>query len=170
MASAIRSHLNGNRDILVSTGGGGWLDVSLLDGYFSCGDLDVLAIHAYGTGDYDTNKLASYVSKAQAYGKKLLMQEWGACYYNNANNRCGPPSEVGVLSESARSNNIWQWSSQISKAGIPWMYWQVIPNNDPHSDWDYEVGVTENIWWSLQGAMNATRSYSSAFDYSRWVL
>lgn len=170
MASAIRSNLGGKKDILITTGGGGWLDVSLLDGYFNCGDLDILAIHAYGTGDYDTNKLASYVSKAQQYGKKLIMQEWGACYFNNANERCGPPGQVGVLSESTRSNNIKQWASQISKAGIPWMYWQVLPNYDPHQDWDYEVGVQENIWSSLSQAMNSTRSYNSAFDFSKWLL
>jgi mannan endo-1,4-beta-mannosidase len=169
MASAIRSNLGGNRDILITTGGGGWVDVSLLDGYFTCGDLDVLAIHAYGTGDYVTSKLAGYVFKAQSHGKKLLMQEWGACYYSNENERCGP-SSVGVLDATTRASNIWQWSGQISKAGIPWMYWQVLPNADPHEDWDYEVGVQENIWNTLAGAMNATRSYSSAFDYSHYLL
>jgi mannan endo-1,4-beta-mannosidase len=170
MATTIRNNLNGNKNILVTTGGGGWLDVSLLDGYFSCGSLDVLAIHAYGTSDYDTGKLSGYVSKAKGFNKKLLFQEWGACYYNNANERCGPPGSVGVLDTDTRASNINKWSNQINQAGIPWMYWQVIPNNDPHQDWDYEVGTPEGIWKTLASAMNNTRNVDSAFDYSPWLI
>jgi mannan endo-1,4-beta-mannosidase len=24
------------------------------------------------------------------------------------------------------------WASQITQAGLPWLYWQVLPNADPH--------------------------------------
>lgn len=75
MAEAIKSGLSSN--ILVSTGGGAWLSNSLLDAYFSCPALDVLAIHAYGAGDFATSALQPYVQRAQDSGKKLIMQEWG---------------------------------------------------------------------------------------------
>lgn len=46
--------------------------------WFTCESLDVLAIHGYGTSDFDTIKIKSYVDKAKAAGKKLLFQEWYA--------------------------------------------------------------------------------------------
>ena len=61
--------------ILTTTGGGSYMADSLQDSYFSCDALDVLAIHAYGVGDFDTDSIKGYVSKAQNAGKKLIMQE-----------------------------------------------------------------------------------------------
>jgi mannan endo-1,4-beta-mannosidase len=107
------------------------------------------------------------VSKATAAGKKLIVQEWGACYYDSANNQCG---QSGVLSESDRAANIQDWADQFGKAGIPWMYWQILPNADPHEDWDYEVGLGEDIWSTLQDVGNAAAGYSSPFDFSAYLL
>lgn len=45
--------LGNNSGILVTTGGESWLDESLQPDWFTCPYLDVLAIHAYGTGDFD---------------------------------------------------------------------------------------------------------------------
>ncbi|KAJ0315522.1 hypothetical protein COL922a_013839 [Colletotrichum nupharicola] len=44
MAQSIKDNLKGNSDILVTTGGGAYVDNSLLEPYFSCAALDVLAI------------------------------------------------------------------------------------------------------------------------------
>ncbi|PCD25076.1 hypothetical protein AU210_014188 [Fusarium oxysporum f. sp. radicis-cucumerinum] len=55
MAKSIKDNLNGNSKILVTTGGGAYLDNSLLDAYFTCDSLDVLAIHAYGVADLTTS-------------------------------------------------------------------------------------------------------------------
>ncbi|KAL5361128.1 glycoside hydrolase superfamily [Aspergillus floccosus] len=167
MAQALKSGLNGNTGILVTTGGGAYLANSLLDPYFSCAALDVLAIHAYGTSDFATSALKPYVSKALASGKKLIMQEWGACYYNFVNNRCSPSTP---LSQSSRDGNIKAWASSIAAAGIPWFYWQILPNEDPHQDWDYEVGINGVNWAALQSAGNAAASYTAAFDFSSWLL
>ena len=106
------------------------------DAYFSCAALDVIAIHAYGIGDLAQSKLQPYVQKAQSAGKKLMMQEWGMCYFDTSNNNCpkGTP-----LSTAARDANIKKYADSISQAGIPWMYWQIIPNADPHDGYDYEV-------------------------------
>ncbi|KAJ5147292.1 glycoside hydrolase family 5 protein [Penicillium atrosanguineum] len=167
MAEAIKNNLNGSTGILVTTGGGAYLATSLLDSYFSCKALDVLAIHAYGTGDFATDALTPYVSKAQKSGQKLIMEEWGACYFDSENNRC---SISDPLSSGTRDNNIKSWADSISAAGIPWFYWQVLPNEDPHSDWDYEIGIGGVNWDALKDAAANTASYESAFDFSEWLL
>ncbi|KAH6994548.1 glycoside hydrolase superfamily [Fusarium venenatum] len=167
MAKSIKDNLKGNTDILVTTGGGAWLANSLLDGYFTCSSLDVLAIHAYGVGDYDTSKLRTYVDRAKNAGKKLIMQEWGACYTNALNNDCNGGSP---LSTSTRDANIKKWAAQIDAAGIPWFYWQIIPNPDPHHGWDYEVGINDVNWEALKAAGKAAGQAESSFDFSRYLL
>lgn len=62
MAQSIKDNLKGNKNILVTTGGGAYLQNSLLDPYFNCAALDVLAIHAYGTDDFETSKLKPYIA------------------------------------------------------------------------------------------------------------
>ena len=136
IAGAIKGNLQGRTDILVSTGGASYLKTSAPDAYLSCAALDVIAIHAYGVGDLTKDALQPYVQKAQKAGKKLIMQEWGMCYFDTANNNCdsGTP-----LSAAARDANIKKYADSISQAGIPWMYWQILPNADPHDGYDYEV-------------------------------
>jgi mannan endo-1,4-beta-mannosidase len=58
------------------TGGESWLEESVQSSWLSCQYLDVISIHAYGTGDFSTSAIQSYVTKAQNAGKKLLFQEW----------------------------------------------------------------------------------------------
>ncbi|KAJ5677067.1 glycoside hydrolase family 5 protein [Penicillium maclennaniae] len=157
MAEAIKDNLNGSTGILVTTGGGAYLATSLLDAYFSCKALDVLAIHAYGTGDFATDALTPCVSKAQESGQKLIMEEWGACYFETENNRC---SASDPLSSGTQDSHI-NWY---------WFYWQILPNEDPHSDWDYEVGIGGDNWDVLKDAAANTASYESAFDFSEWLL
>ena len=53
----------------------------------------------------------------------------GACYYSTSNNDC---PQGGVLDSSTRNSNIKTWASQITAAGLSWLYWQAIPNADPH--------------------------------------
>ncbi|KAJ5444707.1 uncharacterized protein N7458_008579 [Penicillium daleae] len=167
MAEAIKYNLAGNSGILVTTGGGAWLANSLLDPYFTCDALDVLAIHAYGTGDFETSALQPYVTKAQDAGKKLIMQEWGSCYTDASNNNCNGGS---ALSSSTRDSNIDNWASSITAAGIPWFYWQILPNADPHQDWDYEVGINDVNWAALQAAGLAAGKSEAAFDFSAYLL
>jgi mannan endo-1,4-beta-mannosidase len=167
MAQAIKSNLNGSKDILVTTGGGSYLATSLLNAYFSCSSLDVLAIHAYGTGDFSTSSLTPYVTKAKNAGKKLIMQEWGACYTNALNNDCNGGS---ALNSATRDSNIKKWAASITAAGIPWFYWQILPNADPHSGWDYEVGINDVNWAALKAAGLAAGQAEAAFDFTQWLL
>jgi mannan endo-1,4-beta-mannosidase len=62
--------------MLVFTGGESWLEESVQSAWLSCAALDVISIHAYGTGDLSASALQPYVQKAQAAGKKLIMEEW----------------------------------------------------------------------------------------------
>jgi mannan endo-1,4-beta-mannosidase len=182
MAETIKSSLGNNGSILVSTGGGSYLATSLLDQYFTCAALDVLAIHAYGVGDFETTELKKYVDRAKVAGKKLIMQEWGklilaklttvanftgACYTNSQNNKCNEGSPIGA---STRDANIKNWAAQIDAAGIPWFYWQILPNPDPHHGWDYEVGINDVNWGALKDAGIAASRAESAFDFSQWLL
>jgi len=165
-AKTIKSVLGNESGIIVTTGGESWLDESMQPQFFTCPYLDVVAIHAYGTGDYDTGKLEGYVTKAKSAGKKLIVQEWGACYFTTSNNDCPNGSP---LNTNTRSNNIKTWANQISAAGIPWMYWQIIPNNDPHEGYDYEIGVNDVNWEAFREVANNTQNYNAAFDFSEYL-
>ena len=106
----------------------------------------MIAIHAHGPGDLETSAISPYVTQAQNAGKKLLFEEGyvftfltesgevefchrGACYYDTVNNNC---PTGGMLDTATRNANIQNWASQITGAGVPWLYWQVLPNADPH--------------------------------------
>ncbi|KAJ4334111.1 hypothetical protein N0V95_009242 [Ascochyta clinopodiicola] len=166
MAQALKSSL-GSSSIPISTGGGSYLSTSLLDAYFTCAALDILSIHAYGPGDFETSKLQTYVAHAKAAGKALIMQEWGACYNDGVNNKCDGKTPLGV---AARDKNIKTWAAQIDAAGIPWFYWQVLPNPDPHQGWDYEVGINDVNWAALKEAGLKAGQAEAAFDFSKWLL
>jgi hypothetical protein len=148
VAGAIKGNLQGRTDILVTTGGASYVDTSVQEAYFSCAALDVIAIHAYGLSDLTQTKLKPIVQRAQNAGKKLMMQEWGMCYFDTSNNNCPPGN---ALSAGTRDANIKKYADEISKSGIPWMYWQIIPNADPHNDYDFEVG---GAWWSCERQTN----------------
>jgi len=166
-ATFIKSVIGTNSGILVTTGGESWLDESMQPGFFTCKSLDVVAIHAYGPGDFDTSKLSGYVTKAKNAGKMLIMQEWGACYYTTSNNDCPQGS---VLNENTRSANIKTWANQISAAGIPWMYWQILPNKDPHYGYDYEIGINDVNWDAFKAVASATSNYDTPFNFAPYLL
>ena len=63
----------------------------------------------------------------------------GACYYDTENNNC-PTGDM--LDTATRNANIQNWASQITGAGVPWLYWQVLPNADPHVCLSQRVAVT----------------------------
>ncbi|KAM5521047.1 glycoside hydrolase family 5 protein [Fusarium oxysporum f. sp. phaseoli] len=167
MAKSIKDNLNGNSKILVTTGGGAYLDNSLLDAYFTCDSLDVLAFHAYGVADLTTSRLQPFVDKAKKAGKKLIIQEWGVCYTDAENNNCNGGSPVPA---STRDGNIKKWAANIDAAGIPWFYWQILPNADPHQGWDYEVGISDANWDALKAAALASGKAESSFDFSPYLL
>lgn len=58
------------------TGGESWVDESVQDGWLNCSALDVISLHAYGAGDYNTTFLQTYIQRAHAADKKFIMEEW----------------------------------------------------------------------------------------------
>jgi len=96
------------------------------------------------------------------------MEEWGACYFDTSNNDCPSGS---ALSSSSRNANIKQWADAITSAGLPWLYWEVIPNADPHWGGDYEIGLVDDPSWStLQQTAQAALHAEAAFDFSAYIL
>ncbi|KAF7986228.1 hypothetical protein HWV62_38679 [Athelia sp. TMB] len=166
-AATIKGVLGENSGILVVTGGESWMAESVQPGLLACDALDVISIHAYGTGDFATSSIETYVKQAQKAGKKLIFEEWGACYFDTANNDC---PEGAALSSSERSSNIKSWTAQITAAGMPWLYWQVIPNADPHGSYDYEVGLNDPVWETLRAAALDAAKAIAAFDFSAYLL
>jgi len=166
-ANTIKSTLGDNSGILVLTGGESWMDESVPSGFLSCDALDVVSIHAYGVGDFATSAIQTYIQRAQSAGKKLIMEEWGACYFDTANNVC---DNGDALSTDTRNSNIETWASQITAAGLQWLYWQVIPNSDPHNGFDYEVGINEAAWPVLKQAAQDALQAPAAFDFSDYIL
>jgi mannan endo-1,4-beta-mannosidase len=65
--------------------------------------------------------MSSAVSQAKSAGKKLIISEWGSLY------------------GSGRTANLQSNVDKINKYGVPWLYWQLITNADPHQGEDYEV-------------------------------
>ncbi|KAH9921423.1 glycoside hydrolase superfamily [Fomitopsis serialis] len=151
-ATTIKTELNGN------TG----------PEYLTCPSLDVISIHAYAVTDYYTSSIDSYVQQAVNAGKMLIMEEWGTCYYNTSNNNC---SDGGALPADTRNANIQGWAANITAAGLPWLYWEVIPNADPHWDGDSEIGVVDDpSWTTLQQAAQDALNAPAAFDFSAYLL
>lgn len=75
-AATIKGVLGENSGILVATGGESWMAESVQPGFLACDALDVISIHAYGTGDFTTSSIETYVKQAQKVGKKLIFEEW----------------------------------------------------------------------------------------------
>lgn len=69
------AELNGTQ-MLVFTGGESWMKESVQTNFLSCASLDVISIHGYGTGDFDTASIQTYVTQAKNAGKKLIYEEW----------------------------------------------------------------------------------------------
>jgi hypothetical protein len=59
---------------LVTTGGESWLDESVQNAWLNCASLDVIAVHAYGTGDYAVSQIQNYVNRVKNAGKLMLFQ------------------------------------------------------------------------------------------------
>ncbi|QRV94694.1 Cellulase (glycosyl hydrolase family 5 protein) [Ceratobasidium sp. AG-Ba] len=165
-ANTIKSTLGSSSGILVMTGGESWMSESVKSAWLNCAALDVVAIHAYGVGDFTTSNIQTYVNQAKSAGKKLIFQEWGACYFNTENNNC--PTGT-ALSTTTRNNNIKNWASQITAAGVPWLYWQVLPNPDPHYGYDFEIGIQDPSWGTLKNAALDALTKPAAFDFTPWL-
>ncbi|TFY75943.1 hypothetical protein EWM64_g8070 [Hericium alpestre] len=71
---------------------------------------------------------------------------------------------------ATRSANIQAWARQITTAGVPWLYWEVLPNADPHYGGDYEVGMGDAAFTALSTVAHEALSAPAAFDFSEYLL
>ncbi|EPQ51226.1 glycoside hydrolase [Gloeophyllum trabeum ATCC 11539] len=147
-AKQIRGNV-GNPDMLILTGGGSG-SASVQSTFFdsSCA-IDVVAIHDYND-DWD-NFMSNAVSQAQAAGKKLLVEEWGSLYSSD---------------DASRLANLENNIQKINNYGVPWLYWELITNPDPHYGQDYEIEVNGADWSTLESESKSTAGVTAAFDFS----
>ncbi|KAF5360071.1 hypothetical protein D9758_007553 [Tetrapyrgos nigripes] len=145
-AQQIRNNV-GDRNQLIFTGGGS-AAASVQSTFFSSScAIDVVAIHDYND-DYDSF-MSSAVSQAKAAGKKLIVEEWG--------------SLVGSGRVANMNSNI----QKINSQKVPWLYWELITNTDPHEGEDYEIQVNGDNWDTLSSGSLATAALTNApFDFS----
>ncbi|KAJ7167988.1 glycoside hydrolase family 5 protein [Mycena filopes] len=146
-AQQIRNNV-GDRNQLIFTGGGSAAaSVQLFFFGSSCTAIDVVAIHDYTDG-YDSY-MPSAISQAKAAGKKLIVEEWGS------------------LVASGRTANLNSNVQKINSYKVPWVYWELISNVDPHQGEDYEIQVGGADWSTIQSAALATAALTGApFDFS----
>ncbi|KAI0825205.1 hypothetical protein BC628DRAFT_1419197 [Trametes gibbosa] len=91
----------------------------------------------------------------------------GVCFFDTElNNNC--PNR-DALSTDARNTNIKNFADTITAAGLPWLYWQVIPNSDPHNGFDYKIGIGDPSWSTLQSVAKAALEAPGAFDFSEYL-
>ncbi|ORY16380.1 beta-1,3-mannanase [Clohesyomyces aquaticus] len=161
-AGALRGIL-GSSDIKVATGGIGGSqyccdavhEANLLPKALACDALDIMSVHGYMgkatdwayfiTGD------KSVLKQANAAGKHVMIEEWGVSTSNTDNF----DKQVAVFND----------------AGVPWIYWQVVPGLDgsqtgaPSScGYDsYEIGLNSpkgDVAGAIAAANSATANQS----------
>ncbi|KAF8181936.1 hypothetical protein K438DRAFT_1601245, partial [Mycena galopus ATCC 62051] len=109
--------------------------------------INVVAVHDYTDG-YDSY-MPSAISQAQGAGKRLIIEEWG--------------SLVG----SGRTANLESNVAKINNYKVPWLYWELISNPDPHQSQDYEIQVNGADWSTLSTGAESTAALTGApFDFS----
>ncbi|TVY20786.1 Mannan endo-1,4-beta-mannosidase 1 [Lachnellula arida] len=104
----------GSSAVKIATGGIGGSEYSgheynTIDKALQCSAIDILSLHGYMT---QASQWAAYVPKladqAAAQGKKVMVEEWGV----------GTGSSYDSIAKQA---------AVFNDAGVPWLYWMVIP-------------------------------------------
>jgi len=144
-AQQIRNNV-GDKNQLVFTGGHS-AAVSVQSRFFQANcPVDVVAIHDY-TDAYDSY-LPNALTAARNAGKRLIVEEWGSLYGSG---------QVANMQDNVK---------KINKYGVPWLYWELITNLDPHEGEDYEIQVGGENWDTLKGLSQQTSGVAGAFDWS----
>lgn len=74
-AKAIKANLPSGSPILSTTGGASWASESWMTNLLECEELDIIALHAYGAGEFTVDNLKQYVEQGAAKNKMVVMQE-----------------------------------------------------------------------------------------------
>jgi len=158
--------LLGDSPIQIVSGGLNSFDKNFQPLWLECPGIDVIGIHAFNdTISFNVDSLKSRVSQALQHNKKLLYTEWGACNYLNENNNLCPQGFGSTLPSAIRNQNLQFWSHNISSAGIPWVYFGIVPTNNWAEDWDYDIGVQDRSWEAFKSISNGALQFESPFTF-----
>ncbi|OCH85897.1 glycoside hydrolase family 5 protein [Obba rivulosa] len=128
-ANFLRSII-GSWGIQISTGGGTDLPTSTQSQFFSCDNLQIIAIHDY---NIDPSYVASGVDAAKpsalSSGKRLIYEEFGA-------------------EGDSKQSDIQAVTNTLISTGVPWMYWEISKPGAGSSN--YEIWTDEPSWGTLQ--------------------
>lgn len=160
-AQHMRSVLGGDNPIKVSSGGiGGDISKScnFMDAAVNCAQLDMIAVHRYA-GNLASNPgewsgaAAGYVSSAK--GKLVYVEEWGVRQYQGA---------ADAASEYPAQAN------DMNKAGLPWLYWQIVPpatcSYDPKNDGSDSFSIFAGSSVDIAGAMKGASQTTGLQDWT----
>ncbi|KAH0578621.1 hypothetical protein H2248_003759 [Termitomyces sp. 'cryptogamus'] len=143
-ANVIRSVL-GNTGIQISTGGGTDLPTSTQSQFFSCSDIQVVAIHDYNLDpSYVATNIDAVKEISLSSGKRLLYEEFGA---------------LG----STKQSQIQAVTDTLISTGVPWMYWELTKPGTGAAN--YEVWTDEPSWSTLQSQSKATRKHIGEYGW-----
>ncbi|EMD36754.1 glycoside hydrolase family 5 protein [Gelatoporia subvermispora B] len=135
----------GSWGVQISTGGGTDLPTSTQSQFFSCDDIQIIAIHDY---NIDPSYVASGVDavkpSALSSGKRLLYEEFGA-------------------EGSTKQPDIEAVTNTLISTGVPWMYWEITKPGAGSSN--YEVWTDEPSWVTLQSQSITTGQQSGEFSW-----
>ncbi|KAI1199238.1 glycoside hydrolase [Nemania serpens] len=159
-AQHMRTVLGATNPIKISSGGIGG-DVSkncnFMSAAVTCGQLDMIAIHRYA-GNLASNpgewskSAAGYVSSAK--GKLVYVEEWGVKQYQGAAD--------AAVEYPAQAND-------MNKAGLPWLYWQIVPtkrcNYDPKNDQGDSFSIFMGSGVDIASAMKGATQVSGLQDW-----
>jgi hypothetical protein len=116
-AATLKSLLPSGSNILVGSGGGITTQLSLGGWATTCGSIDIVSVHDYGTDAWTTANALIAARSGVASGKIVMMGEWGITGANKA-------STIAKFVEAFKS------------AGLPWMYWEIVKPGKAASDFE----------------------------------
>ncbi|GLB39738.1 putative cellulase (glycosyl hydrolase family 5) [Lyophyllum shimeji] len=137
-ANVIRSVL-GNSGIQISTGGGINIATSSQPQFFSCANIQIIALHDYNvTPSYVAPGIDALKGIAHSSGKRLLYEEFGT---KGAN----------------KQSDLLAVTTTLISTGVPWMYWEVTKPGKGAAD--FEIWTDEPSWVTLQSQSLKTRQH-----------
>ncbi|KAF2816613.1 beta-1,3-mannanase [Mytilinidion resinicola] len=163
-AGNLKALLNGS-GVKIATGGIGGSqydghEFNLLDKAIRCSAIDIMSVHGYmGTAAnwaYFVGGDKDVISAAKNANKHVMIEEWGV--------------------DSKSTDDFDKQAQVFNKAGIPWLYWQVIPGKDEtesgHQEncgYDgYEIGLASSKG-DVAGAIKNANAATAAQDWTGFL-
>ncbi|KAJ3537618.1 hypothetical protein NM688_g6656 [Phlebia brevispora] len=135
----------GDWGLQISTGGGVDFPTSTQSQFFTCSDLQILAIHDYNIDpSYVGSSIDSVKPTVLASGQRLLYEEFGA-------------------EGDDKQSQLQAVTNTLISTGVPWMYWEVTKPGAGSSN--YEIWTDEPSWSTLQSQSLITNQQGGEFGW-----